>query len=168
MTNGLYVSSSLDRDHLRKKAGLPEDEKESLKVLHYYLEDQLNSPNRVGFVAVSNHVLDAAKTNRCLMLLREEPDENELQSIASGILFDANFDGKYTTRQIDIDGDTSCEPAVFAESLCRSYMHMLHDVSWFELFFGLRDFIGFLKALRGQSITSGRVMEIRLESLIRT
>ena len=43
------------------EAGLPEEAKESLKVLHYYLDD----PN-VAFVAISNRPLDAAKMNRCV------------------------------------------------------------------------------------------------------
>lgn len=41
------------------EAGLPEDAKESLKVLHYYLDDPA-----VAFVAITNRPLDAAKMNR--------------------------------------------------------------------------------------------------------
>ncbi len=41
------------------EAGLPEEAKESLKVLHYYLDDP-----SVAFVAISNRPLDAAKMNR--------------------------------------------------------------------------------------------------------
>ena len=41
------------------EAGLPEESHESLKVLHYHLDKQ-----EVSFVAITNHVLDAAKTNR--------------------------------------------------------------------------------------------------------
>ena len=46
------------------EAGLPEEEKESLKVLHYYLEGHMSMKAKVGFVAITNHVLDAAKSNR--------------------------------------------------------------------------------------------------------
>lgn len=45
------------------EAGLPEESHESLKVLHYYLDHQ-----EVSFVAITNLVLDAAKTNRYLSL----------------------------------------------------------------------------------------------------
>lgn len=41
------------------EAGLPEEAKESLKVLHYYLDDP-----QVAFVAITNRPLDAAKMNR--------------------------------------------------------------------------------------------------------
>ncbi len=41
------------------EAGLPEEAKESLKVLHYYLDDP-----SVAFVAITNRALDAAKMNR--------------------------------------------------------------------------------------------------------
>lgn len=47
------------------EAGLPEESHESLKVLHYYLDRQ-----EVSFVAITNHVLDAAKTNRAVSLFR--------------------------------------------------------------------------------------------------
>ena len=41
------------------EAGLPEEVKESLKVLHYYLDDP-----QVAFVAITNRPLDSAKMNR--------------------------------------------------------------------------------------------------------
>ena len=46
------------------EAGLPEEAKESLKVLHYYLDDP-----SVAFVAITNRPLDAAKMNRYVQLL---------------------------------------------------------------------------------------------------
>jgi hypothetical protein len=42
------------------EAGLPEKEKESLKVLHFLLEGHMSTTAEVGFVGISNHVLDAA------------------------------------------------------------------------------------------------------------
>ena len=56
------------------EAGLPEEGNESLKVLHYLLEGHMSIRSDVGFVAITNHILDAAKSNRCVVLLREEPD----------------------------------------------------------------------------------------------
>jgi hemicentin len=47
------------------EAGLTEEEKESLKVLHYLLEGHMSASPEVGFVCITNHILDAAKSNRC-------------------------------------------------------------------------------------------------------
>lgn len=56
-----YTSTSVRRTAVvfMDEAGLPEDAKESLKVLHYYLDN----PD-VAFVAITNRPLDAAKMNR--------------------------------------------------------------------------------------------------------
>eukprot|EP00947_MAST-08B_sp_MAST-8B-sp1_P003662 g3662.t1 len=62
------------------EAGLPEDDRESLKVLHPYLDRP-----QVSFVAISNHMLDAAKANRAITLWRGEPSKDDLQGIAEGI-----------------------------------------------------------------------------------
>jgi hemicentin len=63
------------------EAGLPHEEKESLKVLHYYLEDA-----RVGFVAISNRPLDAAKSNRAVVVFRSASDAQELAALFVGAL----------------------------------------------------------------------------------
>ena len=55
-------------------------------MLHYYLEDHMSKPTQVGFVAITNHALDAAKSNRCAILLRAEPDHRELMEICEGAL----------------------------------------------------------------------------------
>ena len=47
------------------EAGLPEEQQDSLKVLHYFLD----AP-KVSFVAISNHILDAAKSNRAINVFR--------------------------------------------------------------------------------------------------
>ena len=69
------------------EAGLPEEEKESLKVLHFLLEGHMSTKANVGFIAITNHVLDAAKSNRCVMLLRQEPDAIEMMTMTKGVLF---------------------------------------------------------------------------------
>ena len=38
------------------------------------------------FVAISNHLLDAAKSNRCALLTRAKPDKEELMNVARGCL----------------------------------------------------------------------------------
>lgn len=52
------------------EAGLPEDSHESLKALHYFLDHP-----QVSFVAITNRILDAAKTNRAISLFRPDPEE---------------------------------------------------------------------------------------------
>ena len=151
------------------EAGLPEEEKESLKVLHYLLEGHMSAKAEVGFVGISNHVLDAAKTNRCVMLLREEPDEADMLSIARGVLFNVKDEVYSRAHHVDFGGDLV--PANdFALSLCQSYAKMLHDdgeLSWFDTFFGLRDLIHFLKALRSNSSLEGLKMTLSVQDLVR-
>ena len=69
------------------EAGLPEDAKESLKVLHFLLEGHMSEKAHVGFIAITNHILDAAKSNRCVMLLRQEPDAIEMMTMTRVVLF---------------------------------------------------------------------------------
>ena len=57
------------------EAGLPEEQQDSLKVLHYFLD----AP-KVSFVAISNHILDAAKSNRAINVFR--PYQNDAVSFA--------------------------------------------------------------------------------------
>ena len=78
---------------LMDEARLPEEEKESLKVLHYLLEGHMSVKAQVRFVGISNLVLDAAKSNRCVMLLRKEPEQEDLLSIFHRVLFDARGNG---------------------------------------------------------------------------
>lgn len=52
------------------EAGLPEEQQDSLKVLHYYLDKPV-----VSFVAISNHILDAAKSNRAINVFRPQMQE---------------------------------------------------------------------------------------------
>jgi hypothetical protein len=153
---------------LMDEAGLPEEEKESLKVLHYLLEGHMSAKAQVGFVGISNHVLDATKTNRCVMLLREEPDEEEMLSISRGVLFDARGDGHSQARHVNLGGELVDEKD-FALSLCQSYASLLRDdkkLSWFDTFFGLRDFIYFLKAIRSQSRVETMKMTVCEQAVI--
>jgi Cdc6-like AAA superfamily ATPase len=132
------------------EAGLPEEEKESLKVLHYLLESHMSAKAKVGFVAISNHVLDAAKSNRCIMLLRQDPDEEEMLSIAVGVLFDLREDRRACAHDVEID-HVLVPARDFASGLCMSYRSLFHNgspLTHLNTFFGLRDFIYFLKALR--------------------
>lgn len=150
------------------EAGLPEEEKESLKVLHYLLESHMSTKAKVGFVAISNHVLDAAKSNRCVMLLRQEPDEDEMLSIATGVLFDLREDGRACAHDVLIDS-TLIPARDFAARLCSSYSTLFQEsspLSQLNTFFGLRDYIYFLKAVRAGSKTESTRLIASMKTII--
>jgi hemicentin len=114
------------------EAGLPEERHESLKVLHYYLDSQ-----EVSFVAISNHVLDAAKTNRAVSLFRPEAPRNDLETLARGCLCPTP---EKPPPELKKDMD-------IVASFCLAYEAIMKD-SRFSSFFGLRDFIHFISYLR--------------------
>lgn len=108
------------------EAGLPEERHESLKVLHYHLDKQV-----VSFVAITNHVLDAAKTNRAVSLFRPEASDEDLQTLAMGCMC-----MKKTEEATEV-----------VKSLCSPYSKSMGDRN-FSSFFGLRDFMQFLSYLQ--------------------
>ena len=144
------------------EAGLPEEEKESLKVLHYYLEGHMTTKAEVGFVAITNMALDAAKSNRCVSLLRQDPSDKEMLQIAQGVLYNRNRDTKavfFSGKNFSMGG--------FAQRLCSAYkaVVLMDD---FENFFGLRDFIYFLKSINERSQYVGQNIKITVEAVIRS
>lgn len=68
---------------LMDEAGLPEESLESLKALHYHLDQQ-----EVSFVAITNHILDAAKSNRAVSLVVTEPSKEDLIKLAKDCFCD--------------------------------------------------------------------------------
>ena len=147
---------------LMDEAGLPPEDREPLKVLHYLLEGHMSMKAKVGFVAITNHVLDAAKSNRCVMLLRQEPDMDEMCTIVDGVLFDHKRASSNFSREVVVDGRAN-DALAFAKKLAESYANLIHGRSGlpcFESFFGLRDFIYFLKALRVRSRFDGIRMSL--------
>ena len=111
------------------EAGLPEEKLESLKVLHYHLDKQ-----EVSFVAISNDILDASKTNRAVSLFRPKATGSELHVLAKSCAF--------TTDQDPLEDDEK-----LVEAFCKSYNYILEDRE-FKSLFGLRDFIHFVTYLR--------------------
>ena len=111
------------------EAGLPEDKLESLKVLHYYLDKQ-----EVSFVAISNHILDASKTNRAVSLFRPKASPDELYELASSCVFTDNRNQAKTAENL-------------VSGICKSYNMILQNTE-FKSLFGLRDFIHFATYLR--------------------
>ena len=116
------------------EAGLPEESHESLKVLHYHLDKQ-----EVSFVAITNHVLDAAKTNRAISLFRPEAWNEDLETLAKGC-FSSDSDNSPFELKDDLK---------MIVSFCKPYSLLMQDTSTsFGHFFGLRDFIHFISFLR--------------------
>jgi len=111
------------------EAGLPEEKLESLKVLHYHLDKQ-----EVSFVAISNHILDASKTNRAVSLFRPKASFEELYQLANSCVFTDNKNQAKTAEKL-------------VNALCESYKKILEDAE-FKNLFGLRDFIHFATYLR--------------------
>ena len=149
------------------EAGLPEEGRESLKVLHYYLENYLRVEAEVGFVAISNHVLDAAKTNRCNLLMRSSPDHEELlkiTTICSKLQLDLNCCTCYVSgiesdgcvHQLRLTTDTDEKYNIFAY-LCEAFeacmagsnhpKSRVPKVNDFIEVFGLRDYMNFIMLL---------------------
>ena len=114
------------------EAGLPEESHESLKVLHYHLDRQ-----EVSFVAITNHILDASKTNRAVSLFRPEASEEDLKTLAKGCLWNAP-DNPPPEKVLDT-----------IIRFCPAYSDLMTKPE-FSQYFGLRDFIHFVSYLRRQ------------------
>ncbi len=112
------------------EAGLPEESHESLKVLHYHLDNQ-----EVSFLAITNHVLDAAKSNRAVSLFRPKASDEDLKILAEGCLC---FNPKNPPPKSDMS---------MVVKFCESYSYCMKGQE-FSRFFGLRDFIHFVNHLR--------------------
>ena len=131
------------------EAGLPEESHESLKVLHPYLDKQ-----EVSFVAITNHILDAAKTNRAVSLYRPEASNEDLEALVKAYL--------------------CLEPAVFSEidvqtviKMCQPYFDYMKSQD-FSSFFGLRDFMQFVSYIqRSCDKNEGILPQLVLQALER-
>ena len=129
------------------EAGLPEESHESLKVLHYHLDKQ-----EVSFVAISNHVLDAAKTNRAVSLFRPGCSEEDLKTLAKGCWC--------STPPPELENDLNT-----IEQFCQPYFSLMEREK-LSKFFGLRDFIHFINYLRRRQ-TKGITPQLVIEGLER-
>ena len=140
------------------EAGLPEQSHESLKILHYHLDKP-----EVSFVAISNTVLDAAKTNRAVTLFRDPTEMSEdLQVLATECLFES----------------PGCPPLNLREHVDRivdlhnAYTHTVTEMK-LNKFFGLRDFIHFVHYIRRKcvqkdaNLSLSQVGQLVMESLER-
>lgn len=110
------------------EAGLPEESHESLKVLHYHLDKK-----EVSFVAITNHMLDAAKTNRAVSLFRPKASDEDLETLARGCVCS--------------NSDVPISDVNKVIALCQPYSKCMKGKD-FPKFFGLRDFIQFVNYIR--------------------
>lgn len=136
-----------DEKHLKKlslfffdEAGVPESEKESLKVLHYYLNNS-NFPA----VLITNDPLDVAKSNRGIEILVSSPDEEDLAKLAEGIIKrHENENLTPETRKV-------------IEACCRAYKYLINDNNECKTskkiknWIGMRDFYHFIRFIRKSS-----------------
>lgn len=102
-----------------------------LKIIHYYLDHP-----QVASVLLTNNLLDAAKTNRGILINQSMPSESDLKQLARGCLF-----GNETIQ-------TGAEEDKFVQALCSAFAKTNDFCKDFvnELFH-LRDFIYFLRRL---------------------
>ena len=159
---------------LMDEAGLPEESLESLKALHYHLDQQ-----DVSFVAITNHILDAAKSNRAVSLVVPEPSKEDLVKLAKDCFCDMYnaeaslplatpaAQSKVSSDVMESQGQVSpllCPEAIDYARLstnelighcCQGYYELMKFDSPelefrypFHKFFGLRDFMYFLGYLR--------------------
>ena len=156
-------SRAINRQHSHRKAnlptycvvfmdeaGLPEESHESLKVLHYHLDQP-----EVSFVAITNHVLDAAKTNRAISLYRPEASDEDLKTLARGCFCS---DPEHPPSDHDVE---------MVEKFCLPYSECMKSSSDFSKFFGLRDFIHFVSYLRRKRLKNPWSKELVLNALER-
>ena len=110
---------------LLDEAGLPPEETASLKVLHYLLDHP-----KVGSVILSNVVLDAAKTNRAVLVKQSTPSSEDLLALANGCI----FSDKVTDERRELA----------LKALCIAYQQA-NVYAPVKDMFHLRDFVYFLR-----------------------
>jgi len=115
------------------EAGLPPESHESLKVLHYLLDKQ-----EVSFVAITNHILDAAKTNRAISVFRPKASKDDLETLAQGCLYPKPANAPVEAQ----------ENLKTVMKFSNAYHTLLGNSPNLSAFFGLRDFIHFINYLR--------------------
>ena len=120
------------------EAGLPEESHESLKVLHYFLDRP-----KVSFVAISNHILDAAKSNRAINLFRPQ-QQDDLYTLATGCYTRL---GSRSQSVVGINQSVVGRNQHFISRLCLPYEELMKQ-QMLSKFFGLRDFIHMISYLR--------------------
>ena len=110
------------------EAGLPEESKNSLKVLHPYLDDC-----EVSFVCISNQNLDAANANRMVKVFRSIATLDDLEVLALGCAGIDRQGAEHSTLRV-------------VRGVCKAYLLMIAN-SQFADFFHYRDLIYLFRQL---------------------
>ena len=111
------------------EAGLSESNSQT--VLHSFLDDQ-----KVAFVGISNHILDAAITNKAVVLFRTACIcQKDVEAVAKGCLL------TYTEEPMK-EKDVN-----YVRGFSHSYLDVIRN-SHLNAFFSLKDFIHFCVYLR--------------------
>ncbi|CAF1183724.1 unnamed protein product, partial [Didymodactylos carnosus] len=113
------------------EAGLPDEKKMVLKVLHPYLDE-----SKVAFVAVSNKLFDAANANRMMCIFRSLPSQDDQKTLAFGCL---------GIEKPKINAAGHVEKII--AGLCRAYREVLKSTVIPKIFHD-RDFIYMCGELR--------------------
>ena len=115
---------------LMDEAGLPEENLQVLKVLHYHLDNP-----EVSFVALTNTILDAAKSNRAVCLFQVNASDDDLQQLASTLM------GYKDVKDVpeNIKKQLQCITSVYSKEMAS------HN---FSSIFGLRDLMHFFSYMR--------------------
>lgn len=113
------------------EAGLPQQKKAAMKVIHYYLDHP-----EVSAVIISNDMLDAAKTNRAIQLCQSDTKREDLKALCLGCLM---LENECTDKQTQT-----------IEALCESFEQVNKQLSASKKggLFHLRDFVYFLRMLK--------------------
>jgi hypothetical protein len=151
-------AQSLDRAVVfLDEGGLVDTKRNALKVIHYHLDHP-----SVATVICTNKMLDAAKSNRALIVSREdETGNNEILSLAKGIFGVSDHQSNWLVRQ-----DNSQLVQVL-EALCEAFREMreLPCVRASNILFQRRDFIHFMRHLKKYS-SSSYYNQITTDSLL--
>jgi len=136
------------------EGGLADQKRNALKVIHYHLDHP-----RVGTVICTNRMLDAAKSNRALIVAREDAsvsDESELVTLARGI-FKLSGSGAQSEllspSEFDVRASCSQDVANVLSALCAAFRaaKKLPSVIESGVLFQRRDFIHFMRHLYKKS-----------------
>lgn len=128
------------------EAGLPNEEKAPLKILHYKLDHPV-----VSSVLLSNNVLDAAKTNRVAMLV-QDTDGNDLEELAWGCVFGKRIDDDKELKKM-ISG--VCNAFKVIQRGWYEKDKAKKKICPIENYFHLRDFVYFLRYLSREQKKTG-------------
>ena len=112
------------------EAGLPDEKKQVLKVLHYHLDTP-----KVPFVALTNTALDAAKSNRAICLFQINNSQDDLRQLSSVMLGFQPGDNIPSAINSQIN------------SLIEVYLDKMKHHE-FNSIFGLRDIMHFFSYIR--------------------